>query len=346
MQEMTTVTPRIGKIKGNILKHAVPREVLGIAGANQEIGKNQSDTVIFRRWLPYGGATTNSTTINTWTVDADNHQVVEGVPPDVDTISAQDITVTINEYACLYQYSNKVAVLYEDNIPDAQKKQTGQRMGLLREMIRYGALKGCTNRFYSGGTTRATVDESITLQVLRRISRSLEGNRADRITEVLSAGAKFNTTPVEAGFLVFHHTDLNSDVRDLEGFTKCVEYGTMKQIHPREVGACEDFRFISSPELTKIADSGAAVAATNLLSTTGTSIDIYPTIVVASDAWADLALRGMSSFNLIHLPHNQKSKSDPLGQKGYIGAHFFSAAFIQNDGWMAVLECGANDLTP
>ncbi len=345
MQEYSTVTPRIGKVKGKILKHAVPREVLGIAGDNHQIGQNQSDTVIYRRWLPFGGATTNATTINQWSVDPDDHQVVEGVTPDSDTITPQDITVTLLEYACLYQYTNKTAVLYEDNIPDAQKKQAGQRMGLLREMIRYGALKGCTNKFYAGGTSRATVDEPISLNLIRRVSRSLEDNRADRVTEILSTSPNYNTAGVEAGFLVFHHTDMTADIRDLEDFTKTVEYGTMRQIHPRECGACEDFRFISSPELSSVADSGAAIGSTGLKSTTGTSIDVYPTIIAASDAWADLALRGKESFNVIHLPHNMKSKSDPLGQKGYIGAHFWSATFIQNDGWMAVCECGISNLT-
>jgi len=33
-----------------------------------------------------------------------------------------------------------------------------------------------------------------------------------------------------------------------------------------------------------------------------------------------------------------------LGQRGYIGAKFYSAAFVSNDGWMAVIEAGATDL--
>ncbi|HBA35935.1 MAG TPA: hypothetical protein DCZ12_17555, partial [Gammaproteobacteria bacterium] len=54
-QAYTTETPRIGALKGEILKHAVPRLVLGISGSQKKMGKNQSDTVIYRRWVPYGG---------------------------------------------------------------------------------------------------------------------------------------------------------------------------------------------------------------------------------------------------------------------------------------------------
>jgi N4-gp56 family major capsid protein len=344
-QAYSTATPRIGKIKGAMLKHAIPREVLGITGTHHTMGMNESDTVIFRRWLPFGGATTSATTINQWSVDPANHLLSEGVTPDADTIAPHDITVQLNEYACLYSYTNKVAELYEDKIPDGMKKQAGQRMGLVRELVHYGALKGITNKFYAGGTTRATVDETIDLNSIRTIVRSLEANRCNMITEVLSPSQNYNTSGVEAGYLVFHHTDMNADIRDLPGFIPVADYGSRKPVHPRELGACEEFRFISSPELSSIADSGAAVGSTGLKSTSASNVDVYPVIVVGEDAWGDVALRGKDSMDIIHIPYDQPDKSDPLKQIGYIGNRFWSASFIQNDGWAAVLECGATDLS-
>lgn len=343
-QNYSTITPRIAKVAGEMLKHAVPHEVLGITGKQHRMPKNSSDTIIFRRILPFGGATTNATTINQWSVTAANHLTQEGVTPDADTVSAQDITVTLNQYSCLYQYSDKVADLYEDNIPSEMKKQAGQRMGLVREKIRYGALQGCTNKFYAGGTTRATVDETIKLAGLRKISRSLLGNRGMMITEVLKASEMYNTAPIEAGFLVFAHVDMENDIRNLPGFTAVAEYGQMKPVHPMELGACDRYRFIISAELTPITDSGATASGTGLI-TSGTNVDVYPVIVVAEDAWGDVALRGMESFNVTEIPHTQKDKSDPHGQRGYIGAIFWSAMFVQNDGWMAIYEAGATDLS-
>ena len=343
-QNYSTATPRIGKLKGEILKHAIPVEVLGITGTQHKMGKNMSDTVIYRRWLPFGGATTNATTINQWVVDENAHLTQEGVTPDADTITPQDITVKLNQYSALYQYSDKTAELYEDNIPDAMKKQTGQRMGLVREKIRYGALKGGTNKFFAGGTTRATVDETITLAKLRKITRSILGNRGMLITEILSPSPNYNTAAVEGGFLVFCHTDVENDIRELPGFLETAAYGSRKVMHTMELGAVDRFRFIISPELDPIDDSGAAVGTTNLVSTTGTLIDVYPVIVVAEDAWGDVALRGLNSFSVTHIPHTQRDKNDPHGQRGYIGAIFWSASFIQNDGWMAVLEVGVTDI--
>src|SRR3990172_2742563 len=151
-----TTEGRINKLKGEILKHAVPEEVLGITGMQKQMPKNVGDQVVYRRWLPFGGSTANANTINRWSVSAQAHVVSEGVTPTPDTMVPQDITAIQQQYGCLYQYTDKTADLYEDDVPMAMKKETGERMGLVREMVRYGELKGGTNAYYSGGTTRLT----------------------------------------------------------------------------------------------------------------------------------------------------------------------------------------------
>ena len=55
MQNFTTQAQRIGVLKGEILAHADPKEVLGITGMQKKMPKNVGETVKFRRWLPFGG---------------------------------------------------------------------------------------------------------------------------------------------------------------------------------------------------------------------------------------------------------------------------------------------------
>lgn len=343
IQNFDSEAARIGKLKGAILKHAIPTEVLGITGTQHKMGKNQSDIIIFRRWLPRGGSVTNATTINQWVVDPNEHLTAEGVTPEADTIQAQDITVKLRQYSCLYQYSDKTADLYEDNIPEAMKVQTGERMGLVRELIRYGALKGSTNKFYAGGTSRLTVDETISIGNLRNVTRSLLGNEAKLITKVLDPSPMYNTTPVEAAFLVFCHSDCENDIRELPGFKETSEYGSRKVMHTMELGSVDRYRFIISPQLSPITNAGATAAGTGLV-TSSTLVDIYPMIIVGEDAWGDVALRGADSFEPTHIAASQKDTSDPLGQRGYIGSKFWSASFVQNDGWLGVLEVGVTSL--
>lgn len=344
IQNYSTVTARIGKLKGEILAHAMPVEILGITGAQKQMPKNQSDTVVFRRYLPYGG------TDNKWITGANvgtfasSHVTTEGVTPSADTIAATDITVQLLQYHVLYSVTDKTVDLYEDDVPAEMKKQTGERIGLVREMVRYGALKACTNLFYAGGSSLATVDETLTLNFLRKIARTLLANHCKQITSILAPSPNYATAPVEAGFLVFVHTDMEPAIRDLAGFKHVAEYGQRKPVHEMELGSVERFRFIASPELAATINVGAAVGATGLFSTGGSNIDVYPCIVVGEDAWGQVALRGMDSLDVTYLPPGQKDKNDPLGQRGYIGAKTYMAASVLNNGWMAVAHAGTPSL--
>ncbi len=337
---------RIGKLKGDILKHAMPAEVLGITGQQRQMPKNQGKTIVHRRYLPYGAAATNYNTINRPVANPVAHELVEGVTPAADSLTPQEITVTLKEYGCLYELTNQVVDTYEDDVPAEMKKQCGERIALVREMIRYGVLKACTNAFYAGGgSTRASVNSKITLNMLRKISRNLQANHAKRITGILDAGPKVSTQPVDAAYLVFTHTDAESDVRDLPGFKHVAEYGTRKVVSPYEIGSCENYRFILSPELAPYADAGAAVGTTGLFSTSASNVDVYPFIVVGDDAWGQVALRGVDAIDPTYIPPGQKDKSDPLGQRGYVGARFYMACTLLNEGWMAVGEAGVSSLS-
>lgn len=344
IQAYATATQRIGKLKGEILAHAMPVEVLGITGMQKQMPKNNGNNVVFRRWLPYGGTDNKWITgsnVSTW---LSNQQTSEGVTPTADTLTPTDVTATLVQYGVLYAVTDIANDLNEDDIPAEMKKQTGERLGLIREMVRYGALKAGTNAFYAGGTTRGTVDETLSLNLLRKVAKDLLAKHGKQITSILAPSANFATAPVEAGFLVFASTDMEPAIRNLPGFKHVSEYGNRKTISEYEIGSVERFRFVLSPELAPYIDSGASVGATGLYSTGGSLIDVYPVIVVAEDAWGQVALRGSDSLDVTWIPPGQKDKNDPLGQRGYIGAKTYMTAVVLNQGWMAVIESGTPDL--
>ena len=345
MSAFTLASPaqRIGKLKGEILAHSIPVEVLGITGMQKATPKNNGKTVSMRRYRPYGALATNENTKNRPIVDATAHILTEGTAPTADTLVPDDVEISLTQYGCLYQLSDQTVDMYEDDVPSEMKKQCGERVGLLREMVRYGIVKAGTNVFYSGGTTRGTVDEKLTLKVLRKASRTLQANHAKKITGILAPSVNIGTLPVESAYLVFVHTDAEADVRDLAGFVHVSEYGQRKVVNENEIGSVENFRFITSPELAPYTDSGALTGATGLFSS-GTKVDVYPFIICGEDAWGQLALRGDNALDPTWIPPGEKSKSDPLGQRGFVGAKFYFACKILNEGWLAVIEAGVSDL--
>jgi N4-gp56 family major capsid protein len=348
------LTPqRIGKYKGEILAHAVPVECLSRQGRHIELPKNQSDTYVARRFLPFGSTATNSTTQNTFfptaTGDRGNvivqaHLVTEGVTPLPESIVPMDVQVVIMQYSCLYGFTDKTYDLYEDDIPKQMIKQVGERVTLVNELIVWGVLRGCTNQFYGGtGTTMLTVNGPLTLGLIRKIVKSLQANHSKPVNSMLKASGDYGTSAVSIGYSVYTHTDMEPDIRDIPGYTPVEKYASGKPME-YEIGMVERFRFFTSPDLPAFQDAGAAIGATGLQSTTGVTIDVYPFVVVAQDAWSQLAVRGVSALDPTYLAPGLKQKSDPHGQRGYAGTIWWKAALVENNGWMAVGNVGIKTL--
>jgi N4-gp56 family major capsid protein len=342
---------RIARFKGRILSHAVPQEVIGrcCRSMKERIPKNVSDTVVYRRWLPKG-ATVN--TPNTWSVDPTQHQLTEGETPNGETIVAQDITVSLTQYGVLYRYSDRVDDMYEDDIPEQIVKLTGERMGLLLEMIRYGVLKAGTNVYRAGNVaSRSSIIALVSGNLLANVGRGLSANLAQKITEILAPSQNIGTSSIEAAFIAVCHTDLEQDLRNqLSGFTHVSDYGSRKPVHPNELGSWQQFRFVTSPHLNPYLSAGGTTTANTRLAagipnaTGAENVDVYPILVMSEEAYGDVMLRGMDSIKAYHMRPSEESKDDPLGQRGHVGAKTYFAAVRLNELQMAVVEVGCSSL--
>jgi N4-gp56 family major capsid protein len=345
-----TQTARIDKFKGRLLKRAQSVEVTSRFGRQVQMPKNNSDTYIARRWLPHGGTSGNPNTFfNNVTGDraaayANAHLATEGVTATPETITPVDYPVVIQQYTCLYGYTDKTYNLYEDDVPAEMIKLVGERITLVNEMVNYGVMKATTNQYYGGsGTSVATVDGGITLSMIRDMVRALQAEHCGMVTSVLKASPNYATEAVAGGYVALVSTDLEPDVRDLAGFVPAEKYASGTPMK-NELGKVERVRFISTPDFPARLNAGAAVGATGLYSTTGSSIDVYQFILMGEDAWSQIAVRGLDSMDPTHLPPGRKDKSDPNGQRGYVGCAWWKAALVENDGWLACGNVGRRAL--
>lgn len=343
MQTYALTAFRLGEYKGEILKNASIHECLGKAGRPVSFPQGNSDTYTARRWLLQNAtaALPNQMFSTTTAIDrgeqiVNAHKTTEGVTSTPDSLTPTDLSVTLQQFDCLYGFTDKMWRLSEDDILAAMKKQISHRMSLVNELQVYGVVKAGTNIFYGGtGTTRATTNDRLSLNMVRKICKSLMANNADEVTEVLATGKNFGTTGVEGGFLFYGHTDLAPDIRDMPGFEPAVSYASGTAM-PYELGMVEKIRFILTPQFAPILDGGATVAsAPGFVSNLGTSNDVYTFIVTAADAWSSVAVRGMDAAK-INFIAPASSASDPHGQRGYSGAIWWKATLIENNGWMAV----------
>jgi N4-gp56 family major capsid protein len=325
-----------------MLKHAMPIKVLSTFGSQKQIPQNKTDTVVFRRALPLDAGSNGAPSIT-----ASNYLLQEGVTPGARTIAYQDVQVTVQQYGVLMKLSSKAESMYEDDIPGDMVKLVGEHMASIEELISYGVVRGGTNVVYTNGSARASVNTGITLNKLRQAARQLEAAHAQLVTEKLASSVNFGTTAVEPGYLVFIHTDMEADFRNLTNFVPVARYGQQKPVHEREVGTVERFRIITSPYFKPFLAGGGTITAGTFLSnggTSGTTADVYPIMVVAQEAWGQVALKGMGAIQPIYLPAKQITHANPMGQFGYVGANFYKNAVRLNENWMVRVESACSAL--
>lgn len=329
-----------------MLRAADNRKVISAFGAHEEMPQRRTDTIAFRRPRPLDAASNGAPQ-----VDASNYLLAEGVTPSARTIVYDDVYVTVQQYGVLMKLSSKAEALYEDDIPKDMQDLVGKHMGNIEESISFGVVRGGTNVIYANGSSRSAVASVLSINKLRQATRVLESAHGDKVTKKLMSGPNYGTTPVEEGYLVFISTDIEADVRQLANFTPAVKYASGSKVHEREIGMVENFRFITSPYFRPYLQAGANTPASNtmlsngLANTTGVSaIDVYPVMVVAEDAWGQVAVKGLGSIDPTYLPAKMKTHANPLGQFGYVGANFWKAAIRLNENWLVRIEVGASFL--
>jgi N4-gp56 family major capsid protein len=308
-----------------MLKHAKPVMVLEKLGLSKAMPKNKTDTIKFRRPRVFTAATT---------------PLVEGVTPTETQFSYEDVSTTLRQYGQVVVVTDKIEDLHEDPVLNDAAMQAGENIGRTIEALNYGVVRAGTAVYYANGTARTDVNTPITLGKQRAVLRSLKALKAQKITRSLSPSSDYGTRAVEAAYVAVAHTDVESDIRGLAGFKTVAEYGTRSPISEYEIGSCEDVRYILSPDLNPFLEGGAAKGAM----VGGTNADVYPVIYFGQDAWGMVALRGQGAVSPTIIPVGQKTKDDPLGQRGYVGWKTWHAALILNQAWMARLEVAVTAL--
>lgn len=314
-----------------MLKHAGPVMVLDKFGMVRPMPKNKTQTIKFRRPKVFTAATT---------------PLVEGVTPTSTQFSYEDVETTLKQYGQVVEITDVIEDTHEDPVLNDASEQAGENIGRTVEALTYGVLRAGTNVFYANGAARTDVNTPVSLSKIRAVIRGLKGQKAMKHTKILDGSVNYATRPIEASFVAVHHTDLEADIRNLAGFIPVAQYGSRKPISEYEIGSVEDVRFITSPDLEPFANDGGAFggSGTNMVTTSGTNADVYPILVFGKESYGIVPLRGQGAVSPTILRPGKPDKSDPLGQRGYVGWKTWHTAVILNQVWLARLEVSATDL--
>lgn len=307
-----------------LLKRGHEEMILEKFGQTYPLPTKSTKTAIFRRYEALALATT---------------PLVEGVTPTGTKPTITDVSVTLEQYGDYIPFSDVIMDTHEDPLLKEYGQLLMQQASETVETIRWNVVKAGTNRFFANGSARTDVNTPITLALQRKCTRALKRQRGKHITSVVSSDARFRTEPVEAAFVAVCHSDVENDIRNMEGFIPTKQYGTVSP-WANEIGAVEDVRYVRSTLFTAFADGGAATS--TMITTTGTNADVYPVIYFARDSYGIVPLKGKNAMSIM-IVNPKAAAGDPLGQRGTAGWKMMQNSVILNDLWMVRAEVAATN---
>ena len=312
----------------NMLSHAEPVLVLSKFGQTKPIPKNKSESVKFRRPKPFAAATV---------------PLAEGVTPTPHRMQYEDVPSTLKQWGDLVEITDKVQDLNEDPVLSDATMLAGEQAGATLEQVIYGVIRAGTSVFYANGASRSAVNTAPTLNKQRAVVRYLSKMKAKRYTRILSGSVQIGTTPVESAYVAITHTDMEADIRSMTGFVPVAKYGQRQPLCDQELGSVENVRYVISPDLAPWEDAGGAPGS-SVLSTSGAAADVYPILYLGMEAYGLTPFKGKEAVTPTVLNPDTVSKSDPLGQRGYVGWKTWFHAVRLNETWMVRLEAAATKL--
>lgn len=292
-------------------------------------GKNKTKTRKYRRYLSLQRATA---------------PLAEGIPPSGQQLTYEDITLTLQQYGDLVKITDVVKDTHEDDVLMETMDLCGEQAGETVESLRIAFLKAGTNAFLANSVAdREHVTSPATRSDLRKIYRFFKKNKAREISQIVSASGKISTEPIGRAYFAMGHTDLDADLRGITGFVPVEKYSDSTKAMEGEIGKVENIRFILSPMFEPWLAAGTSATGTTYLSNgvkpgSSAAPDVYPLIVVARDAYAIVPLQGFNSITPAVLNPGKPSKSDPLGQIGFVSWKTWQGGVILNQSWMCRLE--------
>lgn len=277
--------------------------VHGKWGQVRDIPRNNTDNIRFRRYSLLTSIT---------------DPLVEGVTPSLDTLSVTNVDATVQQYGRGFLLTDKLMFTTLDPILMEVADILGENAAnTLDQLTREELATTTTIQYASTATTNGTVTSAmkVTKAEVQEAVRTLKNNNAKKITSMVNASDGFNTSPLDACYIGIVHPNTTYDLKNIPGFVRVEEYG-QRQAMPGEVGALDEVRFIETTNAKVYSSAGSG------------SIDVYGTLIMASNFYALSRISGEAMKNIVEGPGGN---ADPLHQRQTSAWKATFVATILND---------------
>jgi len=303
----------------NMLRRAVPLLLHTRFAQIRDIPRNMTNVIKFRKYGNLAAATTPLT---------------EGVTPAGSSLAVTDVTATVRQYGDFIKITDYLELTTLDPILMETSGILGDQAGLTLDTLTRNILAAGTSVQYVDNTSPKTnaargdivaEDKMSVAGELDIAIRTLKGNKARKLTQIVRGDLAYATAPVNACYVAIIHPDTTYDLSGLTGWVPVEKYANKADVMDGEVGAYKEVRFIETTEAKVFEGEG------------GGGIDVYATLIFGADAYGISRISGAAMENIVKAK-GSAGTADPLNQRSTSGWKASFAAVILNQLFMLRLE--------
>ena len=212
-------------------------------------------------------------------------------------------------------------------------------------VIRYGGAATAANEITGEGGTPSVVDYND----LMRLSIDLDNNRCPKHTKIITGTRIVDTKVLPAARVMYIGSELLPTVRKMkdpfnnQAFIPVQQYAAAGDTLLGEVGSIDQFRLVVVPEMMHWAGAGATVTVNPGYRETNDKYDVYPMLVVGSEAFTTIGFQtdGKSvKFKITHKKPGPDSadRNDPYGETGFMSIKWYYGTLITRPERIALVK--------
>ena len=212
-------------------------------------------------------------------------------------------------------------------------------------VIRYGGAATAAREITGEGAIPSVVDYND----LMRLSIDLDNNRCPKHTKIITGTRIIDTKVLPASRVMYIGSELLPTVRKMKdpfnnpAFIPVQQYAAAGDTLLGEVGSIDQFRLVVVPEMMHWAGAGATVTVNPGYRETNDKYDVYPMLVVGSEAFTTIGFQtdGKSvKFKITHKKPGPDSadRNDPYGETGFMSIKWYYGTLITRPERIALVK--------
>ena len=293
-------------------------------GQNKPAPKNNGKIVKWRRYNSIAATTT---------------PLVDGVTPTGKLVTVTDYECKVTRLGDFITITDECDVFSIDPIVTEFNDILGEQAGESIDIAYRDSLHGQVTSYFLANkvATVNLIDKAIQLGDIKGIRQALMRAKGRVFTDMVKAGSGVGTSPLPAAYVAVGHVDCLGDLEAIEGWIPIHKYSNPSSAFKYEVGTVGQIRFILTQNAPIVINAGASVGSTGLISTGGSTIDVYKWLFMGKDSYGKVEING-ENLKSIRKPFG--AGDDPLDQRATTGWKATFGCKILQDAHIIEYQCG------